>query len=190
MIPVVPQSLGTMYSSFGSNGIVRNRGFTLARLGSRDLSIFCEEAALGQGLRVLGGGDGDVVLSAAARLELGQHLLVRRVEVLDEVLDPELGRERLLVVRVEVVRPVVQVQLGLEGVDSGPPSRRRRGGGGGGRRNGHASGRCWVPSWPCCWSRRRGRPPPRRRPSPQEPTSADILARQMSFWYSRSASST
>ena len=32
MIPVVPQSLGTMYSSLGSNGSVRNRSLTFVEV--------------------------------------------------------------------------------------------------------------------------------------------------------------
>src|SRR5204862_3531424 len=58
----------------------------------------------------------DVVLALAARLELGQHLLVRWVEGFLEVLHPELVAERLLVVRGEVRRPVEEIELILDRV--------------------------------------------------------------------------
>ena len=72
-----------------------------------------QEALLDHARDVFGGRAGDVVAGRAA-LELGDQLLVVAEHVVDEVVDAELGLERVDVVRVDVVAPVVDEQLLLD----------------------------------------------------------------------------
>ena len=80
-MPVVPQSLGIWYSSFGSHHRPLNCLLMYLAFGTLDQSIFWMKPPSTMRRGELGRRRPDVPLAAGAGLELGQQLLVRRVGV-------------------------------------------------------------------------------------------------------------
>ena len=114
MYPVEPQSLQTEWALFGSHGWFVYWASRFEKLGSLRQVELGEQAELDHLRDVHPGGDDDVVAAGAlGGVELGDHLLVRGVDV-------DLGRRAVVVgelleeLGVVVLRPVVEVELVLQ----------------------------------------------------------------------------
>ena len=109
-MPVVPRSLGMWYSLFGSHAWLRTAGIDVLEVGDPAVVELLDVALFGHLRHELRRGAREVVPGRAGR-ELGQQLVVVGERVVDEVLDAELGLERLHVGRCDVVGPVVHEQF-------------------------------------------------------------------------------
>ena len=98
-MPVVPQSLGTCHSSFGSHQMPLNSLSTFLAFGTAREVDLLDEPLLSHRRDELGGRSAHVPLADRAALELGHQLVVGRERVVRELVDAmgfDLNRAMLL----------------------------------------------------------------------------------------------